>query len=689
VVDENGTVNWEATYIGNETYAVVPTSDGGYLVGGKRASAGSYIIKIDAEGNEVWRREENSNGTIINIKPSKYGGFYVQGFSNLGFKGFQYIREDGTIPEELNDSRAPFLDANNISTTANAGGQLFSTNAFDAFYRIKDYGMASTIFTSGLWIGGLDQDDNLHVVAKNYSGIAFDPGPMESDAPSTFWQRAFEVDRQLALQISNEQISGIIETPIPYDLIWWPAEGNPNIQFNNEQISINDPLAPFVDVNNDGIYNVFDGDYPMITKGDEMLWWIMNDNVNVPLYGDPVGVEIACRLYAYTCDDNELLQHSTFLEMDIVNKSQNTYKDLHVGLFTDFDLGCLNDDYVGSIPDLNSYFAYNADALDDLTNCQGATGFGVDIPIQSITALNHDLASIMYYTNAGFPQGSPPGTTDPSTALEFYNLLQSTWRDGTPLTQGGNGYDISSTDFTDYAFPGNPAEATQWSMCSDNITPTDYRIVGGSEPYDFSPGETLSFHFGLTTHLEVDHPCPDVTLVEDHIEMLQSLYDNFTSTDIDYGFALNLGPDYSIDVGGILDAGNGATSYLWSTGETTQTITATEEGTYSVTITTALGCSQTDEITIGTISSTEETITHEFLVYPNPTSGTLFVQLNEEPIRSLSVWNLLGAKLKDYTIGSPQSNELIEIQLPSTKGVYLLSGVFGDGSRWVGKVMVR
>ncbi|MFY0607793.1 MAG: hypothetical protein JXR10_13835 [Cyclobacteriaceae bacterium] len=45
-----------------------------------------------------------------------------------------------------------------------------------------------------------------------------------------------------------------------------------------------------------------------------------------------------------------------------------------------------------------------------------------------------------------------------------------------------------------------------------------------------------------------------------------------------------------------LDAGAGYAQYLWSTGETTQTINVTTEGEYSATVTNANGCSATDNI---------------------------------------------------------------------------------------------
>ncbi len=47
-----------------------------------------------------------------------------------------------------------------------------------------------------------------------------------------------------------------------------------------------------------------------------------------------------------------------------------------------------------------------------------------------------------------------------------------------------------------------------------------------------------------------------------------------------------------------MDAGDDGITYLWSTEETTQTITVTEQGTYSVTVTDSNGCSNKDEITI-------------------------------------------------------------------------------------------
>ncbi len=70
---------------------------------------------------------------------------------------------------------------------------------------------------------------------------------------------------------------------------------------------------------------------------------------------------------------------------------------------------------------------------------------------------------------------------------------------------------------------------------------------------------------------------------------------------------INLGNDTSFCQGGtvVLNAGAGFTSYVWSTGATGQTITASTAGTYWVRGTTAQGCISTDTLRI-------------LNVYPNP-----------------------------------------------------------------------
>ncbi|MCE3277815.1 MAG: hypothetical protein K0S44_6 [Bacteroidetes bacterium] len=62
---------------------------------------------------------------------------------------------------------------------------------------------------------------------------------------------------------------------------------------------------------------------------------------------------------------------------------------------------------------------------------------------------------------------------------------------------------------------------------------------------------------------------------------------------------VNLGPDATTCGNTVIDAGAGFSSYLWSNGQTTQTITA-GVGTYTVNVTDANGCVASDNITLTT-----------------------------------------------------------------------------------------
>ncbi|MCY1636783.1 hypothetical protein, partial [Marinifilum sp. D737] len=63
---------------------------------------------------------------------------------------------------------------------------------------------------------------------------------------------------------------------------------------------------------------------------------------------------------------------------------------------------------------------------------------------------------------------------------------------------------------------------------------------------------------------------------------------------------MDLGTDQETCAGGtiILDAGNAGASYLWSNGATTQSITVSTSGNYSVVVTDSNGCSATDDVNV-------------------------------------------------------------------------------------------
>jgi len=97
-----------------------------------------------------------------------------------------------------------------------------------------------------------------------------------------------------------------------------------------------------------------------------------------------------------------------------------------------------------------------------------------------------------------------------------------------------------------------------------------------------------------------------ISIIEDAIYWVEVTnifgcsYTDFINVDIVPIPVVALGSDISFCDGGavVLDATNADCSYLWSTGETTSTITVTDAGIYSVTVYNILGCYQTDEVEV-------------------------------------------------------------------------------------------
>ncbi len=104
----------------------------------------------------------------------------------------------------------------------------------------------------------------------------------------------------------------------------------------------------------------------------------------------------------------------------------------------------------------------------------------------------------------------------------------------------------------------------------------------------------------------------------------------------------------------------GASSYLWSTGDTTQSIVVAPniETTYYVTVTDENGCSSTAEVTV--INSTgigEDAI--EVNIYPNPTKHVVYIEA--DGIHNIRVTDMLGQVLLERN----ESADRVQIDLSS------------------------
>lgn len=458
-------------------------------------------VVYDVSGNSTWVISSD-----INFLPG-LATFYSSGYNGLGL-GFTY-------------DNFKFLDANSVKTTIlNRGDMHWDLAA--ASYEVPKNSGASSVFASGLWIGGLDAGGNIHLSAMTYrqAGMDYWPGPLDTlngttDSATAFaYDRIWKVDHnqiaefQYYFSVGSVQNGGY--TPAR-DITEWPAHGTGNFTRN---------LAPFVDVNNNGIYDpLTGGDYPKI-KGDQMLWWVFNDNLapHTETGGLPLKFEIHASAYEFACptvhDSDRALNYTTFYNFRIFNRSGVQYDSVTIGLFHDIDLGAFDDDYVGCYPAGNYAFAYNGDPNDGWSSAAQPGTYGANPPMISSAILNGPqadpgdavdndndgtideageknlLTGLKYYYSDFTVMGNPYNDTS------FYQYLRMRWMDNTPQTYGGSGY--GGNQPYPFMFDGWPyLSSPSWNEITTGNTPADRRMLLGCGPFTVTPGEVNELDYAL------------------------------------------------------------------------------------------------------------------------------------------------------------------------------------------------
>jgi hypothetical protein len=193
-------------------------------------------------------------------------------------------------------------------------------------------------------------------------------------------------------------------------------------------------------------------------------------------------------------------------------------------MYADLDIGYAWDDYLGCDTLLNAFYGYNGDDYDndDTVNSFIPTyGYRAYPPAQGIVFLNHPMHSFIGYSNYSGVSG------DPSGAEEMYNSMKGLWKDGTPITVGGNG--IGGMETTRYLYSGDPSNPEEWSEVTAGNNPQDRRAIAASGPFDLGEGDTLQLDlaFVFAQDYEGDH-LNSVALLKERIEQVRWYYENDT-----------------------------------------------------------------------------------------------------------------------------------------------------------------
>lgn len=441
------------------------------------------------------------------------------------------------------------LDLNDIRFRMFSNGYIGASDAVtpENGFEVPQGSGLSALYSAGLWMTGAVNGNTSHssVMLYNLGPTEADyfPGPLTIDgAASTTtvvsgaYDHVWVVGRaEIAQHISYYQCLSdpgcdvSVTFPNGYNspagITDWPAV--------NSIAGYSPFLAPFYDFNNDGAYDSAAGDAPCIL-GDQAFFLVFNDKLSPHLAsgGLPFGVEVQVMGFVYEGDGPEL-ENTVFLRYHIINRSGNTYGDFRIGFFNDFDLGCSNDDFLGTDPSRNLQFVYNNSDVDN--SCLGAVGYGTQPPAIGMVILKGALMDpngvddemafgLPAWNGMGFgdsaadnerhglsssmPMNRPEfsNVIDPYLPIHFSRFMNATWPEGTPLTYGGDGYsfDVGALPCR-FAFPGssdpggagtNGVPQGPWSETAPTPpTIPDRRAISGIGPVTLDPGEHVDLLF--------------------------------------------------------------------------------------------------------------------------------------------------------------------------------------------------
>ncbi len=232
----------------------------------------------------------------------------------------------------------------------------------------------------------------------------------------------------------------------------------------------------------------------------------------------------------------------------------------------------------------------------------------------------------------------------------------------------------AGVDFIDASY-GNPT-SWSWSFPGGNPSASIQQNPTGIV-YD-TPGTydvTLTASDGFTTVTRTMH---------DYVNVLESP-------------VVSLGNDTTVCMWNsiVLDAGNPGGSYLWSTGDTTQTLTVDSTGTglgsrdIWVHVVFPPGCSTYDTLTVTFDECTgmagrsgQETLS----VYPNPSTGSFSFDIQDFKKTSWEVLTAAGIPVIQGNLTGPAS--AVHIPVPGkAAGIYLLK-INADGNTLIRKVII-
>ena len=403
-----------------------------------------------------------------------------------------------------------YLNHNNVNARLSSDGIFFNDKLNGtADYQVPANQSNSLIYASSFWFGAENSNGSTFLSAQKY-GVNQDlfSGPIASDYTtpdylSKYYDLIWTVNKSvITAHIQNYTSANYV---VPSEILNWPAHGDAS---NGEGSN----LAPFIDVNYNGIYDPENGDYPNI-RGDIAKYLIFNDGagIHTESSGNPLGIEVHFMFYQYATNDN--LDNTTFINVKVINRSTHTFFNFRVGQFTDGDLGNSTDDFFGSDSLKNLIYTYNGDNNDE-------NGYGIAPPAVGVKLLNKKMDVAGYF----FADGSTGNQSDPTIAAEYWGYMNGEWKSsGIHFTEGGNGY--SGTVNTNYLMSSNPNDLNGWSEQTEGSLSGDRRMFMSSEGIMLAPNDEMCYDYAVI-YARGSSNLHSVDSLYQVADQIQSFYDN-------------------------------------------------------------------------------------------------------------------------------------------------------------------
>lgn len=510
----------------------------------------------------------------------EYDRFYHQQTDTLKY-GYQLKDENGDFGLESFGNVWLLFDASHYTDTIDIGNISASIFSYASLFwpgptqedHINHFefpkGSGKSLnFSTKLWLGGIDGSGNLRLAAERYrqTGIDYWEGPLSVSEGNVSIDTATPVNWHRAWKLSSAEINHHLAhwQDIDYNPIEniknWPAHGDESLDQSHN-------LAPYVDVDGDNQYDPYKGDYPLI-KGDQCVFFIFNDwRFHTETQGESIGLEAHAMAYAFDEPENDAFFNTVFINYRLINRSSQTFSETYLGIFSDFDIGFALDDYIGCDVSRGAFYGYNGNEIDGNGEPQA---YGENPPAQAVVFLGgpyldandtddpsggcdesingvgfgdgvvdnerYGLTNFMSWWGGSSIHGAP------NVADEYYNYLQSKWRNGTPLTYGGDGY--SGNDSigvrAKFLFPGltdpcwwgtngtmpdgDPDWKEETSVDGEPSVPADRRGIGSMGPFTFLAGATHNIDIAFVAARGDDGPYSSVDLLKIYIDTVRGRF---------------------------------------------------------------------------------------------------------------------------------------------------------------------